>query len=261
MQSGGASAKQAENNAGRPPKMKPFLYTLLAMLFFGSSIWFGNRLQKEARFYEVEVTGTALSTVDEILAAADVQAGMPVDSLQALALLERVEALPQIRRAELELPAPGRIRLNVTERKPVAILVEANRFALVDFDGVVMALPDQKHPDLPLLYGFDIGQPGERLQSVEFQEVSAFLQALGESAVAGATISELGWHSEEGVFGLSHEHSVKLIFGRENFSARLKKWEHFYRDVASQRGMAAFFSLDFRFKNQIVAQEQDIAAS
>lgn len=258
--------RKKQSGAGKTPpaaslRIKPVFSLLLALLIFSGSIWLGKRFQQEARFYEIEVQGTELSAVEQVLETAELRTGMPADSLQVLALLARVEALPQIRRAELELPAPDRLRLMVTERRPAAILVEGNRFALVDHDGIIMPMPKGRHPDLPLLYGFGIGQPGDSLKTEGFRKIAEFLLELEQAAIAGATISELGWHPEDGVFGLSHQHSVKLLFGHADYSVRLRKWERFYRDVALQRGMQAFLSLDFRFKDQIVAQEQQVPSS
>lgn len=261
----GRHRQKKSGAAGQPAKgsvrIKPVFYLLLALLIFSGSIWLGKRFQQDARFYEIEVRGTTLSAVDQILETAQLRTGMPADSLEVLALLARVEALPQIRRAELELPAPDRLRLMVTERQPAAILVEGNHFALVDHDGIIMPMPEGRHPDLPLLYGFRIGQPGDSLKTDGFGKIAEFLLELEQAAIAGATISELGWHPEDGVFGLSHQHSVKLLFGHADYSVRLRKWERFYRDVALQRGMQAFLSLDFRFKDQIVAQEQQVPSS
>ena len=246
---------------GKQPKVKPVLYTLLALFIFSGSIWLGSWLQQNEQLYDIEIRGTQLSAVGQIMETAGLQAGMPADSVKALDILARVEALPQIRRATLEFPAPDHLLLNVTEREPVAILVSGNRLMLVDEDGIVMEMPERGHPDLPLLYGFGPGAAGDSLDGGGFREVSAFLHALEHAAIAGATISELGWHTEDGVFGLSHENSVKLVFGQEDFAVRIKKWERFYRDVAVQRGLDAFLRLDFRFEDQIVAQEQDLTAS
>lgn len=252
---------QTSRSSAQAPRVKPFLYSLLALLVFGGSIWVGNRLQSETRLYEINIYGAELTSAAHVLATTGLEQDMLIDSVKVLRVLEQVEALPEVQHARLEFPAPYVIRLHITERTPVGMLVNGDDLSLVGREGVVMPLPGHLHPDVPLIHGFEALAPGDTLKSEAFAEMKAFLDALEHSAIAGATISELGWHADQGIFGLSHEHSVRLVFGREEFGRRLKKWEHFYGKVASQRGMGAFLSLDFRFKDQIVAREQDVRSS
>lgn len=260
---GSASANRTERrnaspeaDTGNKTKLKPFLYSLLTLTLLFVSIWAGMGIQKSWMVEHIEISGAELTGRPVLLDAAGIREGMPKDSIAELALLQRVEALPNVISARLYHPRPGHLHLGITERKPIAILVQDNEMSLIDKEGVLMQLPSDQHPDLPLLYGFDIRTPGDTLQAAAFGEVSFFLQELARTRVAGPTISELGWHHEDGVFALSHEHGVKLVFGREEFGIRLRKWEEFYQKVAPQRGMDAFVSLDFRFRDQVVARER-----
>lgn len=238
------------------PRLKPFLYSFLTLILLFVSIWAGKGLRQSWIIEHIEISGAELADRPVLLEAAGLREGMPKDSIAELALLERVEALPNVISARLYHPQPGHLHLSITERKPIAILMQDNEMSLVDKEGVIMQLPRNQHPDLPLLYGFDARMPGDTLQASAFDEVSFFLQELARTSLAGPTISELGWHREDGVFALSHEHGVKLVFGREDFGIRLRKWEEFYQKVAPQRGMDAFLSLDFRFRDQVVARER-----
>jgi cell division septal protein FtsQ len=245
-----------QGDTGNKPKLKPFLYSLLTLILLFASIWAGKGIQQSWIIEHIEISGAELTDGPELLEAAGLREGMPKDSLAGLKVLERVEALPNVISARLYHPQRGHVHLSITERKPIAILVQDNEMSLVDKEGVIMQLPRDQHPDLPLLYGFDVRTPGDTLQAEAFGEVSFFLQELARTSVAGPTISELGWHRDDGVFALSHEHGVKLVFGREEFGIRLRKWEAFYQKVAPQRGMDAFLSLDFRFRDQVVARER-----
>jgi len=230
-------------------------YLLAALLLIGVSVYGANYLTGNATIQQITVSGNMLTDSKAIILVAHTEPGTPADSVRALELIERVEAMPYVRRAEVYISRLGRMQILVSERQPIGILVKGNAMTMVDADGIKMAIPDHHFPNVPLLYGFDPNAQIDTLQSNKFNKVAAFLQQLEKKDIAMLTISEVGWHAEEGIFALSRENGVRLVFGDDDFTTRLGKWEEFYRQVVPQKGMAGFLSLDFRFNNQIVARE------
>ena len=94
----------------------------------------------------VEVVGTSRLTAEEVAAVAGVPPGTPLARVD----LDRVEAavsrLPAVADVQAHRSWPGTLRLNVTERSPVAGVASAGGFTLVDREGVPFAsapaLPD-----------------------------------------------------------------------------------------------------------------------
>ncbi len=230
-------------------------YLLAALLLIGGSVFGAMYLTGNASIQKISVSGNMMTDKEAILSASQIEPGIPADSVRALSVIEEVEQLPYVRSAEVHVSTLGNMHIAVQEREPVGILVQGDAMALVDAYGIKMRIPSHYTPDLPLIYGFNVNPIADTLSSESFKKTATFLTALKHREVAMLTLSEVGWHSEEGVIALSRENGVRLVFGDDDFASRLYKWEEFYRKVVPQRGMAAFTSLDFRFRDQIVARE------
>lgn len=230
-------------------------YLLAALLLIAGSVYGTIYLAGNASIQRIAVSGNMMTDKDDILGASQIELGIPADSVRALTVIEEVEQLPYIRSAEVHVSTLGTMHIAVREREPVGILVQGDAMAMVDADGIKMQIPSHYYPDLPLIYGFNVNPIADTLSTDSFKKTAAFLTALQQREVAMLTLSEVGWHSEEGVIALSRENGVRLVFGDDDYLYRLNKWEEFYRKVVPQRGMAAFTSLDFRFRDQIVARE------
>lgn len=230
-------------------------YLLAAVLLIAGSVYGAIYLAGNATVQRVSVSGAMMTDAEAIILASQIESGIPADSVHALRVIEEVEKLPYIRSAEVHISTLGNLHIAVQERKPVGILVQGDAMMLIDAEGIKMQIPSHYVPDLPLIYGFNVNPAADTLNSDSFKKTAAFLTALKQREVAMLTLSEVGWHGEDGVIALSRENGVRLVFGEDEFTSRLKKWEEFYRQVVPQRGMAAFTRLDFRFRDQIVARE------
>src|SRR5699024_3073016 len=144
--------------------------------------------------------------------------------------------------------------VQITERKPLALLIEGASKCLVDSNGVKLKLK-ANIPNVPLLYGFKVKPIADTLQSQAFKKVSAFLQQLLQSPVSNATVSAVGWNNENGVIALTNNGAVELIFGRNYFKKRLRNWEAFYAQVIRHKGIYHFESVNMSFEQQIVTHE------
>ncbi len=263
----GVSRKKKSEGAGSSPKNsrsvkipafrnpRVALYIFLGIMIFGG-VWAGALyMAKNTTIGEVTVRGYHYTDLNDIIETAAIDTGTHADSVNINQVLDRVESLPYIQRASVYISPLGRLELNVTERNPVAILTQGDALALVDRYGIKMPVPESNFPDLPLLFGFNVNPAGDTLRSESFRQAADFLWEVRNRKISGITISEVGWHPEDGVFALSSENGVRLIFGNEDFERRLDYWEEFYRQIVPVRGIHTFTRLDFRFRNQIVARE------
>ncbi len=238
-----------------PMPNRSVAYLVAALLLVSGSVYAAHYLMADTKINDIVITGMNYSSEEDIRAAAGVLPDTPADSVRAIQVIESIEAMPYVREAGVVISALGTMRIHLTERKPIAVLAQGDALVMVDADGIKMELPDGYYPDVPLLYGFDVHPAGDTLNSAAFKQTAGFLKALERSKVASLTVSEVGWHEEDGIFALSRENGVRLVFGKYNFADRLENWEEFYRQVVPQKGMTAFTSLDFRFEGQVVAHE------
>jgi cell division septal protein FtsQ len=77
------------------------------------------------RLHELTVTGNARVTRDEIVARAAVDPSENVWFLQPREIERRIEAIPYIKRARVHRRPPGRIWIDVSERRPEACVRDA----------------------------------------------------------------------------------------------------------------------------------------
>ena len=79
---------------------------------------------------------------------------MPLDARRAA-----LEAIPWVAQASVERALPNRIRVELTERTPVAFLRTGNQLALVDASGVILDRPLEGDFHFPVVSGLDESMP------------------------------------------------------------------------------------------------------
>jgi cell division protein FtsQ len=252
---GKGKGKAARARAGRERTLRTIGYLVVAVVIIGLSLGLGYHFSSESRIDQVSVSGNVFTKADEIIKRAAVPAGIHSDSLNVIEVMNRVEKLPWVREARLSLSPFGRLDIAVTERRPIALLLQGDASVYVDADGVKLPLVPGRPVDVPLLYGFPVAPLTDTLTSESFRRVAGFLLAAEGNPAAHRTLSEIGWAGFEGVVALSHDNGIKLIFGSENFEERLRNWTAFYNQVIPEKGISRFMSIDFRYQGQIITHE------
>jgi cell division protein FtsQ len=97
---------------------------------------------------EVTVEGTSRLSVEQILAAADVQRGRSLFRLDPETIAARIEALPPVESARVSRDWPHRVVIAVVERRPVAMVMTGTGATLLDRTGVPFATVAQPPEDL-----------------------------------------------------------------------------------------------------------------
>lgn len=87
----------------------------------------------------VEVAGVRVLTVDQVRAAADVAQGSPMVRLSTAEIAARVAALPRVATVSVSRSWPDTVRIDVTERTPMGVLVAPDGVHLVDDTGYEFA--------------------------------------------------------------------------------------------------------------------------
>lgn len=221
-------------------------------LILGAAAAAGFYWERTVTVREVTFHGNEFTSDSLLSAAVEIPLGVSPDSLDYPRIRRGAERLPWVRRAGVEVEPGGTLRIRITERRPIALLAGSGMY--VDGEGVLLPVRPEEAADLPLLYGFAPGAPGDTLGSEAFRSAAAFLELLRERPVSDATVSEVAWSNQEGVVALTHENGVKLLFGRENFKRKLQNWETFYAEIIRREGMQNMRELDLRFSGQIVSR-------
>jgi len=120
----------------------------LAWVLLGSSL-FDSR--------SVQVVGTRELSADVVRAAAAVRLGTPMARLDTRAIETRVAAVPRVASVQVRCSLDGTVRIEVTERTPVALVRRSNGVHLVDATGTDYAAMPVGPPGLPELRAARVG--------------------------------------------------------------------------------------------------------
>ncbi|MGH3826241.1 MAG: cell division protein FtsQ/DivIB, partial [Pseudonocardiaceae bacterium] len=129
----------------------PWLVAGMAMLTLaGGLAWV---LLSSALFAarSVQVVGTRELPAAVVRVAAAVRMGTPMMRLDTTAIKTRVAALPRVASVQVRCGLDGTVRIEVTERTPVALARRADGVHLVDATGTDYAVVPIGPPDLPEL--------------------------------------------------------------------------------------------------------------
>ena len=210
---------------------------------------------KNLKVQDVIISGTYFTEKDEVRKLAEYTKGISPDSLDLQKLTAEIERLNYIKTVSPYVEPSGKLRLQVSEREPLALLINGSDRMYVDETGVKLQILSGKTRNLPLLYGFDAESLSDTLKSYAFTQVRDFLLEAKRNEFGWNTISEVAFDQHDGVVALSFENGVKLLFGKGEFHEKLQNWEAFYAQIIRTKGISKVQQVDLRFKDQVVTHE------
>lgn len=203
---------------------------------------------------EVRVSGLRTVTRDEVLGRLQLDERATLLSVSPGQLEMRVSAHPWVRQAVVSRLPLHALSVEITERRPAAVLKTPSSAFLLDDEGAVLAaLAEQEHEELPVVVGVDhkrllLGDP--RLRQV----------AQNGIRLAGLLAQSLDGRPEIDV--TDPEHAVAYVQGmRFQFGpAPLgEQWER-YRAVESVRRPGSGKGrpdIDLRFSDKVIVRERE----
>ena len=158
------------------------------------ALYFSSWLRVE----QVEVVGNDLVSEQQLLDAAEVETGGPLVQVDLDAIERRVSSLAAVRSADVSRHWPHGIRIEVTERTPIAVLDLGSRKVALDKDGTSFPTPPKARRGLPLVRvgagaDKDALKEGARVVAALDPEVAALV-----GHVEVRTIDEILLHLDDG---------------------------------------------------------------
>lgn len=242
---------QAPATQTRSFKLRYLVFVLIAGAAITVWSWYASRMTDINR---VQVSQNYFTDESTVIAQAAIASGTPADSLDYLEIIRKVELLPYVREAELVPVPPSTILIRVEERRPIGLIKQGNVVRYIDRDGVVLPVVEGKAIEVPLLYGLALPVGRDSLTSPAFKAMGQFLEALDRNDMAKITISDVAWEPGTGIVAATGDYGTRLIFGTEDYEAKLRAWQAFYAQVVPKAGLEPFTRIDFRYRGQIVTE-------
>ena len=193
------------------------------------------------RVEQVLLQGRQHESAERITRVLGIERGTPLLSVDIDAARSRLEALSWIRVASIERSFPDTIRVNIGERRPLALWQRQKELVLVDDEGVVITSDRlERFRDLLVVVGNDAPAHATSLMSILSHE-----PALKQQVNAAVRVGNRRWNlrMDSGVFVRLPEKDPESAWLR---FARLER-EH---ELLKQD----LLSIDVRFPDQLIVR-------
>jgi len=198
----------------------------------------------------VEVRGASRVPPERILEVSGIVHGTSLWRVDPAQVRARLEALPEIRRADVVRELPNRVSILVEERRPFT-LVHAARLHWLDEDGRLLG--EEKNAvatEVPVISGLSEDElagmrsaPGPRARAA----ITLIRALLRTGSTLASEISEIDMSRSEGPV-LYTVDGIEVRLGTEEWEERLARLE----GVLAQVATGDVQTVDLRFRDQVV---------
>jgi len=214
------------------------------------------------RAEQIEIAGNRFVPRDAIVEKFSADMGRSVVRISLGERRKALESLPWVEQAGVQRVLPNRVRVEITERTPVAFLRTANELSLMDAYGVILERPVEGEFHFPVVSGINESVP----RDVREQRMKLYVRFMKEIELArpGADdhISEVDLSDGSDVratltgLGAAPGNSSPILvhFGDSDFSNR---YHLLAENVDQWRASAGRVdSVDLRFARQVVVNPE-----
>ena len=178
----------------------------------------------------VQVSGCEVLDPQTVIQQAQIPSGENILSLDLDRVRQRVASHPWIASALISREIPDRIRIDIVERKPVA-LIKGRQFYLMDHGGVCFTCAEPgDYAGLPIITGLDpeILAPGCKLPR-EFTVLIEDLYQESQLQLPWKLISEIRWRKDKGLSFFTVRGGIQIDLGRDNYGSKIARLEKVLR--------------------------------
>lgn len=200
----------------------------------------------------IQVNGCQQLDPQAVIQQAEIPSGVNILSLDLDGVRNRLTQHPWIAAAAISREIPDRIRIEIEERKPVA-LVKGHQFYLADQQGDCFArAAPSEHAGLPIITGLDPGTLGSGCNLP--REFTALLENLYRETqlkLPWRLISEIKWNRNAGLSFFTARGGIQVDLGSEDFGIRIAKLEKVLRYLEKKGLHAQLRGIDLSHGNRV----------
>jgi cell division protein FtsQ len=178
----------------------------------------------------IQVSGCEVLDPQTVIQQAMIPSGVNILSLDLDGVRHRVTDHPWIASAVISREIPDRIRIEIVERKPVA-LVKGQQFYLLDDGGVCFSsAAPANHVGLPIITGFNPEIPASGCKLP--REFTALIQDFYQESqliLPWRLISEIRWSRSKGLSIFTVRGGIQIDLGRHNYGPKIARLEKVLR--------------------------------
>lgn len=212
------------------------------------------------RLVRVEVAGAREAQPGELVRLTGATVGEKMLGIDPALAADRVLRHPWVATANATRLPTGVLRVEVTERVPVALAVDAAGAPLAYFDraGYVLPVRGVAALDVPLVYGAAL--PINPTQPAPAPAVRALCEALAHLAPEADALVSAFTVRPNGEIVLATSPapalgSLDVRLGRDGFGEKLERLARFWHQAVLTRPAQRYAFVDLRFDGQIVTRE------
>jgi cell division protein FtsQ len=268
--------RTSQSRAGRMRFLGAGLSAIFVLAVVGWGLWMGGRWLLDDLIYkndafailEIEVQTDGVLSTEAIRRWAMVRTGQNLMALDLMTVKRDLEMQPPIEFVAVERILPHTLKLNVTERDPIAqTIVTFGRpgggvtQAIYDFDqdGYTMKPldlpwraslppPDERLPILVGVQGGDV-QLGRQTESPQIQAALKLVREFDHSPMAGMVELERINVSVPEVLQVTTSQGAQVTFSLKNFDTQFRRWRIICDQY--QKWGKAISSLDLSIANNL----------
>lgn len=178
----------------------------------------------------------------------------------------QIEQLPWVESASVQRILPNRIRVQLTERTPIAFARTGNELALIDAHGVILDRPRDEELHFPIVSGVSEDLPREQREK-RMQLYQEFMKDV--DLVRGGSsqyVSEVDLSNPKdlravmtGLAGANDSQAVTIHFGASDFSGKYKMLLDNFSQWQANAGRVQ--SIDLQYARQVVVNPDTSAGT
>ena len=206
------------------------------------------------RVEEVQISGLQRLDRYEILNVLMIARGMSLLDLKVSDLAGRLRAHPWIESSRVRLKVPGRVVVDVVERKPLAV-VQADDPLLLDTEGRLFTKTTlESNPGLLLVsgfYGMNL-QEGDTLAREPLEALRGLLAVLDgmKSRLPLDRFSECQWRAGTGFILVASRGGIPIQIGMDGFDVKLQRLQRLLEMLEDRQWWDLVTRIDLDYSNR-----------